>query len=1510
MQPAAPATVPVARTVKWDMLLDAAGRLSLDEVLFPTQQGSFTPYDPWFPSRQNGTTWLRLALSTQQNLGEGWFLDTRTAFMGEVPDEPQVWLVPPDSVAGKAIEPAYPGLYPLPEAAAGSLYIRSAGVPGPSFMPLLRSGASLTELDTRFPDATLLFFGSLFLLILLRGLMERREWRLWAALYALGVLAQIFWGLPATPRGVIHLWDIPGLLAPGLALLMLPHVGRHILRTRQYAPFIDLQLILLGMPGLALALVPLVPGYGWTLRYLPLWPLFMLIYVPTLLGSLFKNLPGSRRFLLMCLCPPVALLLGLGLAPLTFMHDNGWLLTLLSLLPWMGLGLSVVLMAFAPTPRWLPLPETQRDRAQGRGSELPRSRSARPSRQEATLSLDPASPLSDSALDLVADTPRESGRPAAGNAAGTRDALSAPVLQGLEGDLREVLDTLFVNIAALDQSGLPPSAKDISTALARSGRKLAGLINDLPRRFQNGEAEPDAPPVHRFDLRELMLQVHNAVAAKAEAKSLGLSWFSAPHLHRYFEGDGLMLYKVLVMLAESAINATQNRGMVQIRAHRLSESNDPGQLVFSIIDSGSGMPPFGRSGMALVRAWELVRATGGSLRMDSTPTGTVITCSLRFKAVSSNLPVTPPAETVAEKAAQDACAPVATDMAPVLRIIVGSDVPANRQLMAYYLDELPHEVLEARSSGEAASLYSRTPGALLVFDGDLPEEDMANAIAAIRTFEGEHTYPPTSIVVLVNDEQQASRLRRAGCTQTLFKPILRTELRHLVLRLAPLPKPRGKTPKPANPPSQTARSTKNGKAASRGGALQNLPDLSLTPKEETPAEAPQEKKLWGLLTPFSGQSKEKKTPARSEKPVELASVASSASSASTASSVSAVSPVSESCGAADAGAPAEPGQRPESALSSSSPTTAKPPRSAFQPSTQQAAPRPLSNVGEPMPIPRSAHTERPTPKDERPARRPVPSIAPARVVLDRNRQDYGPADSVEWVGEPMPIIKKAPAAPETPVVADEPVLPASSNAKTAQSPVTPVFHPVSRPFTAPPDRDEWVGEPMPIIKQTPPAAATPAASEATVATVSSSSVSTTAAFSADDRAEWVGEPMPLRRHSSKLQPVAAETSDKPADQPPSLSQASSEEDLDNQSASDAAPLFMAGTAESAVADLDASAPSNLNLTPSASESRTVSDPPLTMENHRTTVTRTTTRGGFQLIIEPEEPAMDPTPEARASASPLTMAGASPSSDHEAHRPQALTLSSAPLSLLPETAPEAPSSRGSRGPLRLNMDGPGLPDLPGMRDMTPAAPEEPQTIINLTERLDTTAEDAREDAGMDASPLFDAFDPLASFASPSAATTSGAPSFMREPAAALAFMPDEEDESLEPDSLLNAPLSADVKTAAPEEPATPVRHDASAASATDDDPQPEAPQTLNALAEDMARITAAFEDVETGIAAGNPQAVLAAASALSMVAEDLRLHMLAGQARCMEDLAESGDMQALRDFLPELREGVNRQREEM
>ncbi len=705
--------------------LDSDGNMSLADMLSSSKEAhtpSFTLADTGAIPHKTGSVWFRLALPPYE--GRSFYLDLNTRIAGHVPEGSEVWLVAPGASTpdkAKQLPQPSPGLFQLPNTSSTptTVYLRVNGVPSPGFSPTLRESAHMSsvELDGLFWPCLVL--GACFLVLLLRGIIERREWRLWSSLYVAAALTTLFLGVPCAPSGTPLPQDLPALLAPGIALLLLPHVGRQLLRSREYAPTLDIVLILTAMLGLALGLMPLLPQFGWTVRLLPLWPLGLCLLLPSALLALVRNLAGSRGFALAAMLPP------LGYLPL-FFHDFPGTFGIIKLMPAMALCASALILLVAPTPYY---PVIYRRNAP------PAKRIPAP---DLALMMDPEG------------TPEDE-----------------PELSPFQRQLA----TLAKEVEGLSRF---PVQQSILAKL----QQLVTAIADV-------EASVSTEPQHEkegFSLHQVVLEAHNAVSGTAEKKNLSLSWYMAPQLSRRYTGNRKALARVLKLLLESAVQSTE-RGTIQLRVQRMSESNDPGQVMFTVSDTGSGTPPLGRDTSAFCLAWELTAQLGGGISLTSGASGTTVVLAVRMQPAGVSAADSP-------KKPIPLPIPLQTEKAGGLQILVVSDIPASRQLLAYYLDELPHEILEARGTAEALAIYTQRPGSLVLFDADLPEEDVVNTVAELRDFEGAQALLPTSILALTNSEEQAERLRHAGCTRTLETPVSRTVLRRQVLRLAPPPNTR------------------------------------------------------------------------------------------------------------------------------------------------------------------------------------------------------------------------------------------------------------------------------------------------------------------------------------------------------------------------------------------------------------------------------------------------------------------------------------------------------------------------------------------------------------------------------------------------------------------------------------------------------------------------------------------------------------------------------------------------
>lgn len=748
MLPAAPTTSSTPLLPYLDYLLDETGTMDVEEAAAPDKAGDYRPLTLKDLPRETGVVWLRFTLAP---LPEGARPATLLLDMGEsVPGMPMLYEPVSNSLSGalewREFSPAQRNVLLLPEAGKEPLtcYIRLDGLPGLWFAPMLRTPQdAATNWGSLSRTAAILALGVVMLLCLLRGLSEKGQWRVWTALYVGVALGQGLMGMPASGSGHIGLGESGAVLAPGVALMLLPHVGRHLMRTRERSHALDIQLLLLSLPGAALALLPLVPNFGWLTRYLDLWPLGTLIFVPTALGAWIMGLGGAKRFLLGCLLPPLFVAGGmLGL-------DSGFAPNLLASAPLWGTALSALIIAATRAPH-----DTVVAQADATAAKAVRTEA------DGTITLD--QPLDDPNLRLIppgppmppdnpdADASSAHSDPRTAPHAGLPSDLSPSLLPDLlEDALRLPLDRLMREGAALGHCALPPAVRQYAENMLAAARQMADIVSNPTQLNQERPTTEAAAP---FNLQHLMREAHDAVAPAAESAGIGLAWYMPPHLGHMYEGEAGALSETLCLLLESAVRATKH-GAVHFSVRRVPESTDAGHLLFTVTDTGSGMPPKERSSLALTRAWELAGARKGFLGVECSPHGTTIAFTLHLKYLERD----------------------GSEDAPVERgqplVLVAAESALDRRALARMLDGMPCRNAEARSLSEALQLHKGEVALLLIAQGRLASPAAGDILRQFRELATAAGLPFCKALAVTMDDSQWDRLADAGFTHALLEPV-------------------------------------------------------------------------------------------------------------------------------------------------------------------------------------------------------------------------------------------------------------------------------------------------------------------------------------------------------------------------------------------------------------------------------------------------------------------------------------------------------------------------------------------------------------------------------------------------------------------------------------------------------------------------------------------------------------------------------------------------------------------
>ena len=211
------------------------------------------------------------------------------------------------------------------------------------------------------------------------------------------------------------------------------------------------------------------------------------------------------------------------------------------------------------------------------------------------------------------------------------------------------------------ESALSTEQRRYLDTVINNGNALLELINSILdlAKVESGRLSLEMVD---FDLRELIQKVADTLAVRADEKGVELVVRIDQEVHSALVGDPLRLRQVLTNLVGNAIKFTE-RGAVVIRVGRNPNAEGAGALLFSVSDTGIGIPadklanlfkPFsqadssvtrkyGGTGLGLAIVDRLVRLMGGDIKVESEPgLGSTFSFTARFQVSATPAEATRP----------------------------------------------------------------------------------------------------------------------------------------------------------------------------------------------------------------------------------------------------------------------------------------------------------------------------------------------------------------------------------------------------------------------------------------------------------------------------------------------------------------------------------------------------------------------------------------------------------------------------------------------------------------------------------------------------------------------------------------------------------------------------------------------------------------------------------------------------------------------------------------------------
>ncbi|MGZ3770021.1 MAG: ATP-binding protein [Bdellovibrio sp.] len=361
-------------------------------------------------------------------------------------------------------------------------------------------------------------------------------------------------------------------------------------------------------------------------------------------------------------------------------------------------------------------------------------------------------------------------------------------LANMSHEIRTPLNVLIGVSDLLEESPLNDEQKHYLSISKKAGQNLLNIVDDILdiSKIESGSITLEKTDV---DLDEIIKDVYEMFKIKAEEKNLNLSVDFESTIKKTYSGDPTRIKQILSNLVSNAVKFT-SQGQIVIKVTPNTDKKRPGNILFSVSDTGPGIPEnkisqlfqpftqadssitrkFGGTGLGLSICKRLTNMMNGDIQVKSELNkGSVFSFTL-------DLPV------------KEDVKPSNTNMVFTernvsrqntgLKILMVDDSSDNRLLLKAYLKDTPHTIYEATNGVEAIEQNLDKHPDLIMMDMQMPVMDGFTAVQEIRKWEKENNLAPVTIWALtayaMTNEIQKSL--QAGCNLHLVKPIHRVDL--------------------------------------------------------------------------------------------------------------------------------------------------------------------------------------------------------------------------------------------------------------------------------------------------------------------------------------------------------------------------------------------------------------------------------------------------------------------------------------------------------------------------------------------------------------------------------------------------------------------------------------------------------------------------------------------------------------------------------------------------------------